>query len=198
VNGWDNVEDNNDGKSFHGGVTIKPHEMISFYVTGTYGAEQDDRGDSKRSLVTGLLTIKPMDRLTFIVDYNWGHETDVCPRLSSGVDCLDGDLPNAAFTKAADWHGAAGYAIVNITDQLTFALRGEWFSDQDGIRTGSGRRGQDFWEVTPTVAYTIADGLVARVEYRHDESSRHFYQSNCRNCFISGQDVIAGEILYAF
>lgn len=196
VNGWDNVEDNNDGKSFHGGLTIKPHEMVSLYITGTYGAEQDDRGDAKRSLVTGLLTVKPMDRLTFIVDYNWGHETDVCPR--GGGDCLDGTLPNSAFKKSADWHGAAGYAIFNLTDQLTLAVRGEWFSDEDGIRTGAGRRGQDVWEVTPTIAYTIADGLVARIEYRHDESDRRAFQSHCRTCFLSGQEVVAGEILYAF
>src|SRR6266571_3342012 len=31
VNGWDNVADNNDGKTFHGGLTITPHETLSLY-----------------------------------------------------------------------------------------------------------------------------------------------------------------------
>lgn len=198
VNGWDNVEDNNDGKTVHGGVTIKPHPMVSLYLAGSYGPEQEDRGDSRRGLATALLTVKPMDRLTFIIDGNWARESDVCP--DSGP-CLDPDLPKSAFDGSAEWYGGAAYAIVNVTDRLTFSLRGEWFDDETGIRTGLE---QEIWEVTPTLTYTIADGLIARVEYRHDESKRdhkgdrRFHQSHCSNCFINGQDVVAAQLLYAF
>ena len=187
VNGWDNVADNNDGKTFHGGLTITPHEMLSLYISGSYGSEQDPRrkggagAGSKRSMLTTLLTFKPIDRLTFIVDHNWGNESDLLPDASG------------ALTESADWHGIAGYAIVDLTDKLSFALRGEWFSDMDGTRTGVD---QDLWEFTPTFAYQIREGLIARLEYRHDESSKKFYEKESR--FISGQEVFAGELIYAF
>jgi hypothetical protein len=39
VNGWDNVNDNNNSKTFLGGVGITPTDAISIYVSGTYGAD---------------------------------------------------------------------------------------------------------------------------------------------------------------
>jgi putative OmpL-like beta-barrel porin-2 len=182
VNGWDNVADNNDGKTLHGGLTLKPHEKLTFYFTGTYGPEQNDRGGSKRSLLTTLVTFKPTDRLTLILDHNWGSEDDIIAN-SSG-----------ALKKDADWQGIAGYAIYTLTDKLTASLRGEWFSDMDGVRTGLK---QDIWEVTPTLTYSIAEGLFARFEYRHDESSKKFFE-NHHSGFLSGQDVFATELIYAF
>jgi hypothetical protein len=182
VNGWDNVADNNDGKTVHGGLSLKPHEKLTFYFTGSYGPEQNDRGGSKRALITSLVTYKPTDRLTLILDHNWGNESDL-------VEDSDGDL-----TKSADWHGIAGYAIYSLTDKLSASLRGEWFSDMDATRTGVK---QDLWEITPTLTYSIAEGLFARFEYRHDESSKKFFE-NHRGGLLSGQDVFATELIYAF
>jgi hypothetical protein len=182
INGWDNVADNNDGKTVHGGLTLKPHPKLSFYVSGSYGPEQNDRGDSKRAMLTTLVTYKPTDRLTFILDHNWGNESDLVKNS------------NGALTKSADWHGVAGYAIYSLTDKLSASLRGEWFSDMDATRTGLA---QDLWEITPTLTYSIAEGLFARFEYRHDESSKKFFE-NHRGDFLSGQDVFATELIYAF
>lgn len=182
VNGWDTVADNNDGKTFHGGLTIKPHDTLSFYISGSYGPEQNDRGGSKRSMLTTLVTYKPMDRLTLILDHNWGSESDLVEDAAG------------ALTRTADWHGIAGYAIATLTDDLSLSLRGEWFADMDATRTGLK---QDVWEFTPTLTYTIAEGLLARFEYRHDESSKKFFE-NHKGKPLSGQDLFAGELIYAF
>jgi len=40
VNGWDNIEDNNRGKTFEWGVFLTPHDRLSATFYGTYGAEQ--------------------------------------------------------------------------------------------------------------------------------------------------------------
>jgi len=182
VNGWDTVADNNDGKTFHGGLTIKPHETLSLYLSGSYGSEQNDRGGSKRSMLTTLVTYKPMDRLTLILDHNWGSESDLVKDAAG------------ALSKTADWHGIAGYAIATLTDDLSLSLRGEWFADMDASRTGLK---QDVWEFTPTLTYAIAEGLLARFEYRHDESSKKFFE-NHKGKPLSGQDLFAGELIYAF
>ena len=183
VNGWDNVADNNSGKTVTGGLTLKPHEKVSFYISGSYGPEQNDRSGSKRALLTTLVTYKPIDRLTLILDHNWGHETDLIAN-SSG-----------ALTKSADWHGVAGYAIYSLTDKLSVSVRGEYFGDPDGVRTGTK---QDLWEVTPTLWYTIADGFLARFEYRHDNSNKDFFHGHTTDGFSTGQDVFASELIYGF
>ena len=194
VNGWDSVADNNDGKSLHSGLTLAFDPHITFYQTVMYGPEQTGRtvldnnnvplvvhaGRSKRLLLTSLLTIKPIDPLTLIIDYNYGNDSDSVPR--------DGLL------RTAQWQGVAGYIIYNFTDDLSATLRAEVFDDTDGARTGARAT---YSEVSPTITYKIADGLFWRNEYRHDESDTKKVFAHEGN-FVRGQDTIATELIYAF
>ena len=214
VNGWDAVVDNNDGKSLHSGLTLAFDPHITFYQTVTYGPEQTGRyvtntvspscgtsttgpcdptlqlyvhpGRSKRLLLTSLVTIKPIDPLTLIIDYDYGNDSDSVP--------LDGLL------RTAQWQGAAGYIIYNFTDDLSACLRGEVFDDMNGARVfGPGGAGlhATYTEVTPTITYKIADGLYWRNEYRHDESDSKKVFAH-QSALVRGQDTIATELLYAF
>jgi hypothetical protein len=192
--GWDDLYDNNDGKSFTGGLTVTPTSTLTFYAAGTIGPEQEDRGDSTRGLLTFLTTYKPTDQLTFILDYNIANEEDIVGPFR----------PSGKGTKNAFWDGLAGYVVYRFTDQLSATLRAEFFNDADGVRTGTK---QTVWEITPTIAYQIYPGLTFRVEYRHDESSKRFFEGKgLRNPLpdgpttrlFSGQDTVAGELLYSF
>jgi len=204
VNGWDSVVDNNDGKSVHGMLTYTPNPQVNLTLSGTYGPEQsthavtDPSGTplvihasrSKRLMVTTLLTVKPTEALTLIVDHNYGNESDVVPR--------DGLL------RTAQWHGAAGYIVYAFTEDLSGTLRAEIFDDMDGVRTlaaginGFGPGNQaTYWEITPTLSYKVMDGLFWRNEYRHDESdSKKVFPR--RTGFARGQDTIATELVYTF
>ena len=220
VNGWDNVVDNNDGKSVHGMFTYAPSPKFSIAISGTYGPEQsthtptnpnnldpgthdplpfvDSHGNplvvhaarSKRLMVTTLITVKPTDQLTLILDHNYGNESDVVPRNG--------------MLHTAQWHGAAGYIIYAFTDNLSGTLRAEIFDDMDGMRTlaagvnGFGAGDQaNYWEFTPTVSYKIVDGLFWRNEYRHDESdSKKVFP--LKSGFARGQDTLATELVYTF
>ena len=208
VNGWDNVSDNNDGKSVHGMFTLTPAPIFSFSLSGTYGPEQDNNGRSKRLMITPLFTIKPIDQLTFIIDYNYGNESNVA--VPPGGIVANPNLTQTSLAQApgnAMWQGVAGYVIVAATDALQVALRGEVFDDPDGVRTlfqqhGFGP-GATFWEITPTVSYKITEGLTWRAEYRHDESDKRFFDKNNRTVANgalgqNGQDIIATELIYAF
>ena len=203
VNGWDNVADNNDGKSVHGMFNWTPDPKLSFSISGTYGPEQSTHqvtdnlgntltvhaGRSKRLMLTPLITIKPTDQATFIIDYNYGNESDVEPR--------DGLL------RTAQWQGVAGYAIYAFTDSLSGTLRGEVFDDGGGTRTlgtsvaGDGRSAT-YWEFTPTVSYKLADGLFWRNEFRHDEASRKVFPIHTASGSARGQDTLATELIYSF
>ncbi len=197
VNGWDNVVDNNDGKSVHGMLTLTPDPMFSFGLSTTYGAEQNDSGRSKRLMITPLITIKPIDALTFILDYNYGNESNIA-LVGGAVSTTDSS--GAYIPGNSMWQGVAGYVVYAATDDLQLAFRGEIFDDPDGVLTafqeGGYGPGATFWEITPTVAYKLTDGLTVRAEYRHDEADKRFFSKN--DHFVRGQDTVATELIYAF
>lgn len=195
INGWDDPADNNDGKSLTTMLTLTPTSMFTINLPVTYGPEQQNSGRSKRFLVTPLFTVKPTDMLTFILEYDYGNESNVA--YSNATGFVYGAVPGNA-----DWQGAAVYGIVQATDSLQLVLRGEYFTDPDGVRTlfqesGYGP-GADFWEITPTVAYKITDGLTFRAEYRHDESDKRYFNKDDPGLFIRGQDIVETELIYAF
>jgi|SRR5579862_572805 len=221
VNGWDTVVDNNDGKSLHSGITIAPDPKFTFYQTVTYGPEQTGQfvpntvngscgsnpngpscnpnlelyvhpGLSKRLLLTSLITIKPIDPLTFIIDYDYGNDSN--------------SVPVNGLLRTAQWNGAAAYAIYNFTDSLSGCLRAEVFDDMNGARvlgpaeghpTGGAGTAATYYEFTPTLTYKIIDGLYWRNEYRHDESDTKKVFAH-ETAPVHGQDTLATELLYAF
>jgi len=206
VNGWDNPVDNNDSKSVTGMLTLTPAPMFTFALPTTYGSEQTNNGESKRFLISPLFTIKPMDTLTLIAEYDYGNESNVALSCPPGVVCsgtLNTSSIPAQLLRApgnAMWEGAAGYVIYAATDDIQLALRGEVFDDPDGVRTlfqepGFGP-GQTLWEATLTGSYKITDGLFWRNEYRHDESDKRFFDKN--NVEIRGQDLLETELIYTF
>ena len=77
VNGWDNVVDSNDGKTFLGSLAITPVEQFALVMNGIYGAEQPDRGDSKRGVFDAVATVKPIDNFAIILNYDYGNESDL-------------------------------------------------------------------------------------------------------------------------
>lgn len=181
VNGWDNSTDNNSGKTLLAGFGFNPCDALSFYLSGTYGPEQDNNGHSKRGVGTLVTTYKATNALTFVLDADYGNESDLVPN-STGT----------GFSSAL-WYGAAGYAIYNLTDKISLNLRAESMVDSDGTRTGVS---QTAWEITPTVGYQITDGLLWRGEYRHDESNKQFFMSG--DHYARGQDTIETELIYGF
>ena len=187
VNGWDNSDDNNDGKSLHGMATITPLKDLTVILGGTWGAEQTNRTSPKRTLLDFLVTYKPISPLTLTVNYNHGSEDE-----AFGVG-----------TPTATWHSVSGYAIYDVTDKLSVGVRGEYFEDQDGFRLGfdpNTLKPFDVWEFTLTGRYKLLDHLFASVEYRHDEatdSAKVFDDGNAKFNAAS-QDTIAFELVYQF
>jgi hypothetical protein len=183
VNGWDNVVDNNDGKSVHGGVSITPADLVNFYIAGVYGPEQSNNGRSRRGLTTLVATIKPHEQLTLVGEFTYGSEENA--KLSNPDE-------------TAEWYGGAGYVIAQLTDELQLALRGEVFDDTDGSRfaLASVPNGVTAWAVTPTVTYRLSEGLLWRAEYRHDNASAKIFDHDGN--LNRGQDQILTQLIYSF
>jgi hypothetical protein len=193
VNGWDNVEDNNDNKTLLAGFGLTPSDTFSLYVAGTYGGEQNSLDNSipgagagsKRGVVTANATFTVSDQLSFAIDSVYGNETDL--------------IPDGSKRKDANWYGVAGYAMFDVDDRLSVALRSEVFDDPDGARGFDAT----VWEITPTLSYKLTDHVLARLEYRHDEASKPIFAKDDRDGGSlfngqSGSDTIAGELIVSF
>jgi hypothetical protein len=184
VNGWDNVIDSNDGKSVLGSLAFNPNDMFNFSLNGIYGAEQPHRGDSKRGVIDFIGTIKPVDNLAFILNYDYGNESHI---------------PTKSDT--AEWNAFSGIVSYDIPDLLQvpigFALRGEYFDDSEGVRLGDGTHYQNDWEVTATFKLVLAEGLMARAEYRYDKAHDATFLRNVGGV-QRDQQTIAAELSYVF
>ena len=154
VNGWDNVVDNNDGKTFLGNVAITPSPAFSFYVNGVFGPEKTDTNDDPRGVVDVVGTMN-FDPATISLNFDYGAE--------GGADPDGGDATWVGFA------GIFGLALEEMTGvPAGVYLRGEVFDDQDGARTGTE---QQLWEFTLTGKYFLTENLTAWAEFRHDGSN---------------------------
>jgi hypothetical protein len=154
INGWDNIEDNNKGKSFEWKVDLTPHERFGLAFFGSYGPEQSrnsfagsaginncvsppgtDTGcdaTAKRVVVGSIITIKPTSMDTLIIEPYYGNESN-----ASTTRVAAGQTPNAR------WNGVVTYFIHDFNDQqkpnaFSFRARGEIFEDAGGARTCAG------------------------------------------------------------
>ena len=148
VNGWDNVDDNNKGKTLEYLVALTPHDKVGVSWYGSWGPEQANRnyGDtfiptnpagptptggaagnpSAKRFANGLIiTLKPTIKDTIVIEPYYVNEA------SNPVAATTGK-PNAR------WDGVAGYLTHDFTDQFSFRLRGEIFEDAGGSRTCGG------------------------------------------------------------
>jgi hypothetical protein len=191
VEGWDKVASNNNGWSGMGNVTYVATDQVTLAANGIWGPEQTNRTGNKRGVADFVATIKPTPELTLLLNYDWGHE--------------DGA---AAGGESALWQGLAAVANYNFTDRLSSAVRGEWFEDHGGTRTGAVGT---YYEATLTGKYLITQHLYGQVEYRHDESTKgntfpadspgtvnSSTGPNPITKFTSGQDILGFAVTYVF
>ncbi len=172
VNGWDNSTDNNSAKTLGLSIGLTPSEKVSGYINYMTGPEKTDNTRDNRSLVDLVATIKPVKPLSFILNYDYGQEDH-----------------SASSGGTAVWSGVAGIAKYDFTETYSLAIRGEYFDDRDGVRTGTA---QKLTEVTVTPEIRTASGLILRPEYRHDSSDKQSFDNSTKK----SQDTIALGAMY--
>ncbi|MBI2091078.1 MAG: porin [Deltaproteobacteria bacterium] len=184
VTGWDNPRDNNNQPSFLGGITFTPMDKFSLASSLVVGPEQNNRSGPKRLAWANVFTIKPMDPLTLLLEYTYGHEEKATASL-----------------RDATWQGLGGIASYAWTDRFSTALRGETFKDSDGVRLTGGALGvaKDVLvsELTLTGAYKFTEKLLGRIELRQDwADERVFQKGNTRS--DKNQTTLALQVIYTF
>lgn len=220
-NGWNDVSDNNDGKTIEGEISLTPNAAWTILLNGIFGPEQANHGNSKLGAIDPVVTWKtPLTGVTLVGEYLYAHEDNpvaVSP-LALGANQgpnplleLSGCPVTQCVRHGVDWQGGAGYIVYDLNDKIELVARGEYFRDSDGV--ASGLR-QSLGEVTLTLNYKIANGLLWRLEYRHDESNESPFYTNRGTpakfaslvdqglvapvYTISGQDTMQGAFIYSF
>lgn len=161
VNGWNNVVANN------GGVTIgltsaltKPKYTwdLNFYT----GPQNYNTQKGYRNLIDTTLLLTPTAKFNAYINYDYGQNRS--PASGSG----------STFVPAASdhWSGIAFDTHEQMNTNNAVSVRYEYFDDNEGFMTGTA---QDVQEVTGTYEYKWSQGLLTRLEYRHDWSDVAFF-----------------------
>ncbi len=144
------------------------------------------------------------------IDPVWTWKPGFVPKLTLQGEYIYGTQSGPSVAgHSASWSGYAQYLVYDWTPALESATRGELFDDKDGMRTGTA---QTLWEITQTLSWKVPEvtGLLARLEYRHDNSSQNFFTNN--NRFVvtppgigtpvqhlwHGQDTLSAAAIFAF
>lgn len=158
-NGWDQLTDQNKGKTLELGVTATPIKPLS--VTGSY------YGGKEPSTLTSVDGRR--DSFNLVASYN------VIEPLTLGLEYLDVKQKDAVSdgaggTKEMKYNGFAGYVSYLFMPKIKGTLRAESFDDKDGFHFSNGS--QKYKEYTLTLAYLPADNFELRGEVRSDKADQ--------------------------
>ncbi len=174
TNGWNNVEDNNSGKTvgLTGTVNVgKVSWTHNYYV----GPEKKDTNQGLRHLYDTTVLVTPTSRTGFYLNFDYGVDKKI----------LGGEQR---------WVGVAGAARVAINSWFALAPRLEWFNDADGFATGTA---QKLKEATMTAEVKFKEGVLARLEYRRDWSNVPFFDRGAAPGSARSQPtLLAGFVAY--
>jgi Putative beta-barrel porin-2, OmpL-like. bbp2 len=177
TNGWDNVIDNNGGKSAGAQLTITPHKRFSLFVNYLVGPEQDRNSTNVRHLVDVVAVWKAHDLFTLTLNGDYAFDANALP---------SGD---------AQWYGLALGLRYQVHRIFALCARTEWFSDPNGVRTGTA---QDVYEVTLTPELRVADGFVLRAEGRVDISNQNVFDKAGSPASTKVQPTVALNALFFY
>jgi hypothetical protein len=162
VNGTDNINDNNRGKSFIGQLALTPAEGLSIYFNTIQGNEANARADGQDTTsYFGVLDLNGSYALSerFTLGF-WGMYGSV-----------KGEFQGSAYSpKMLHWYGVNLYGTYRFSDIFSLGVRLEHFDNKDGARALlTGGQGTYVNTYTLTGNVSLADGkLILKPEFRVD------------------------------
>jgi len=177
VNGWNNIEDNNSGKTIGliGNYTEKKWAWNNNYYTGP---ENSGTNQGFRNLYDTTLLLTPTDKFNAYVNYDYMRNKQA--GKNTGADHVDG----IAFA-----------ARGQVTELFALAARLEWLNDASGFSTGVTQKVKEF---TLTGEIKLKEGLLTRAEYRHDWSNAPFFDRGNNTMVAKSQDTVLVGIVAFF
>jgi hypothetical protein len=186
-NGWDQLTDQNKGKTLELGVTATPIKPLTLSAS-YYGGKE----------ISPITTVDGRrNSINFVASYT------VIEPLTLGLEHLrvgqkDGVSNGAGGTKDAKYNGTALYASYAFMPKFKASLRTEWFKDTDQFHFGApaGTTNTKYKEITLTLAYLAADNFELRGELRSDRADVPIYTDGAN--LSKSLTTFAIQALYKF
>ncbi len=176
VNGWNNIIDNNTGKTLGLQFGWNPNKKVSVVQNYMLGPEETNNNSNLRQLWDTVVTYSPTSKLSLMANYDYGRG-----------DRMAG-VANPVF-----WTGIAGYVRYAFSDKYAIATRYEYYDDPQGFTTATA---QHLNEGTVTFERIIAKHLISRLEFRRDVSNRPTFLKG--DLPVTGQNTVAGGLILVF
>jgi hypothetical protein len=169
VNGWNNVTDNNAGKTI-GLTNVYTKAKYAWYLNYYVGPENSGTDKGYRNLIDTTLTLTPNAKWSGYINYDYLQNRNVVYGPHCAFAC-----PSVWYTtNLSHQQGVALEARYQATGTVAFSGRYEYIADESGSITGTPKASLD--EFTITGEYKMAAGLLARLEYRRDATDNNFFQ----------------------
>jgi Putative beta-barrel porin-2, OmpL-like. bbp2 len=167
VNGWNNVEDNNSGKTIGltGTFTGKKATWSNVYYTGP---ENTATNKGFRNLYDTNFLLTPKDQFNAYINFDYGSNKN-----SDGSKGI--------------WNGVALAAKLQPTSVFALTPRFEYFSDHDGFSTTAAQKLKEF---TITAEIKMVEGMFTRFEYRRDWSDVKFFERGGNTAGSKNQNTL--------
>jgi hypothetical protein len=202
VNGWNNIVDNNSGKTYGFSFVGNPTKTASFTVNYLAGPEEPTGAfgvDTSGVLVNVNKTWR--QTLDIVGSYNPTPKLSLLANVDYGRgDKFATDKTTAPFTLSPTvwWAGGAGYVKYAIDANDYVAARYEYFEDHDGFMTVQFIPRLHLNEITATYQRTLASHLLTRFEYRRDMSQFPVFPISTFSTGIKHQDTVAIGLIFLF
>ncbi|HEV2350251.1 MAG TPA: outer membrane beta-barrel protein, partial [Terriglobia bacterium] len=180
VNGWNNIVDNNTGKTAGFQFGWNPNKKWAFVQNYMVGPEEANNNKNIRQLWDTELTYTATSKLSFMGNFDYGRG-DRIPTWANPVW----------------WSGVAAYVKYQFNPDYALATRYEYYDDPSGFTTGfTGFTPQHINEVTETFERKIHSNFITRLEYRRDMASQNTLFKGTTP--VNYQDTLAVGLIYLF
>ena len=148
VMGWDNFREDPGAWSFLGGATFTTDDADTSLAISLITGNQSEHVNNGTTMYSVVLQHNFTEKLHIVLQHDYGTEDN-----------------QPADGENADWYGINSYLYYDVNDKLAAGVRGEWFRDSTGFRTGYDG---SYYEITGGVNYTPTSWIKLRPELRYD------------------------------
>jgi hypothetical protein len=205
TNGTQQTEPFNGFKDQLFGFTAQPTKSIAWNVNYYLGQEHPDVTFFPNAAPGSLPSLPTLQGVPFqpVVSAPQGrlHIIDTYVTMQASPKLLfafEGDYVNERLfqnSEPAYTYGGAGYIRYQVSPKFAVGERTEYLADHGGLFSGVP---QILREATLTTEYKVADGFLARLEYRRDFSNRPYFLSDTLGLLKKEQTTATMGVVWWF
>ena len=195
VNGWNNIVENNSGKTYGLSFGWNPDKKTAITVNYLAGSETPTLAAGSLPVVNtnnfwrqtwdAVAMYTPNTRFSAMVNFDYGRGDRFISTFPTTV------------SPPVYWTGGAGYVKYSPTDKDYVALRYEYYEDHDGFTLGTFPH-LHMNEVTATYQRTLASHLLTRFEYRRDWATRPIFDYSHFAVPVKQQNTATMGLIFLF